>query len=146
MLYFSIMGSLNIQRFANKVVEKVRSQEKVNLGAIAREVGYSESVATQPTKITRTKGYRNLTKPLLDGMQQDIKRLQLAMQRKDLDNEELRSLAYTYDLMVKNYQLLSGGATERQVFVLPSEVMETNNIIATQEAKEVKSDSGSVKP
>lgn len=127
------MGSLNAQKFANKVSEKVLKGELVNLGKIAREVGYSESVAKAPSHITNTKTYRTVAKPLIEGLQSEIERVKLAMSKKDLCDEEYKVLVYSLDVLTKNYQLLSGGATERQVFVLPAEVLERNKIQADDE-------------
>lgn len=104
----------------------------MNMGAIMREIGYSESTSTQPTKITRTKTYQKYMKPLVDGLHEDIKRLQKSISETPLEHEDLRSKTYAYDILVKNYQLLSGGATERAVFVLPSEVMNKNEIQASE--------------
>jgi hypothetical protein len=138
------MGTLNIQRFANKLSEKVRTNELVDLGKIARDVGYSNSLSKTPQKITNTKTFKLLTKPLLDGLHEQVKQLQLSIKDTSLDDYDLRSKVYAYDIMVKNYQLLSGGATERQVFVLPSEVMNKNNIIQSNTSDTLSIDSKSL--
>ena len=111
-----------------------------------REVGYSKNTSLQPYKITRGKTYQKLTRPLLDGLQEEINAIKNAMALKDKNEEEYRVLAYSMDILTKNYQLLSGGATERQVFVLPSEVITRNAIVTSQPSQDVNTVNGSVKP
>jgi formylmethanofuran dehydrogenase subunit E-like metal-binding protein len=50
------------------------------------------------------------------------------MSKKNKNKEEYRTLVGALDILTKNYQLLTGGVTSRNVFVLPSEVMDKNNI------------------
>jgi hypothetical protein len=140
------MGSLNPQRVAHKVIEKAASNEIINLGEIIASVGYSKAVSEHPHTVTRTKAYKQAmaisARPLIEGLQGEINRLKEAMSTKDLTKEEYRTLIVALDVLTRNYQLLSGGATERQVFVLPSEVLERNHI----EVIEDKSKDGSTKP
>lgn len=135
-LYNFGMGSINATRLAGKVVEKIRKGELVNLEDLIVEVGYSKATAKHPTSITRTIAYRKALaieqKPLIEGLQSEINRIKLALSQKDLTQEDVRSLVYMMDIYLKNYQLLSGGATERQVFVLPAEVMQKNSIESNQ--------------
>jgi len=131
------MTSINAQTVANKVYQKVLSGKKVVLGEIIKESGYSESISLHPIHVTRTKSYKmaleRASKPLQDRLMREINEIELAMSKKDKNKEEYRVLAGVLDLSIKNYQLLSGGATERQVFVLPSEVMIRNKIETTGE-------------
>jgi hypothetical protein len=122
------MASLNVQRAVSKISEKVKKGEKVVYGQIMKEVGYSNSVCKHPQKLHTTKTYRRLMKPLLERLQDQIDSIVDAMNGKDKTQEDFRVLAYSLDVLVKNQQLLSGGATERKVFVLPSEVLNKNKI------------------
>jgi hypothetical protein len=122
------MASLNVQRAVSKISEKVKKGEKVIYGQIMKEVGYSKSVCEHPQKLHATKTYRKLMKPLLERLQDQIDSIVDAMNGKDKTQEDFRVLAYSLDVLVKNQQLLSGGATERKVFVLPSEVLNKNKI------------------
>lgn len=126
------MGSLNAQRAASKVIEKVRKGQKVKYGEILLDVGYSRSVSKRPSKVTDTKAYKTAlsleTMPIIEGLLTEINEIKMAMAGKDKGQEEYRILVGSLDILTKNYQLLSGGATERQVFVLPSEVIERNTI------------------
>ncbi len=126
------MGSINAQVVAQKVSEKLRTGKLVKYGEILLDTGYSKSVSRRPKIVTETDAYKKALKveqlPLIEGLQHEITRIKLAIQSKDLKREEYRTLIGSLDILTKNYQLLSGGATERQVFVLPSEVMNKNNI------------------
>lgn len=126
------MGSINAQRVAVKVSETIQRGEIVKLGEIIEKVGYSKQTALKPSLVTNTKSYKTTLelekRPIIDGIQKEINRIKDAIAAKDLSNEEVRVLIYALDTLVKNYQLLSGGATERQVFVLPSEVLGRNKI------------------
>lgn len=140
------MGSINAQRVAMKVSETVKRGELVDLEDLIISCGYSKTTAKAPKRVTDTIAYRKAMaieqKPLLEGLQSEINRVKLALSQKDLSKEDVRSLVYMMDIYTKNYQLLSGGATERQVFVLPSEVMAKNNIMQSNE-ESVKGINGS---
>lgn len=131
------MGSITAQQAAAKVSETIRKGKQVKIGKILREVGYSDATANSPTIVTKTDSFQKAlaveSVPLIKGLQEEITRIKAAMARKNLDNEEYRVLAGSLDIMTRNYQLLSGGATERQVFVLPSEVMARNQIEASKD-------------
>ena len=133
------MGAINPQRVAKKVSQTIQRGELVDLEDIIASVGYAASTAKRSGMVTNTKAYKAtmaiMEKPLLEGIQAEINRLKLAMSKKDLMQEDYRTLAYGMDIQVKNYQLLSGGATERQVFVLPAEIMTKNAIEPSVEKK-----------
>ena len=76
-------------------------------------------------------------KKIEDNIKEEIERIKVAMAKKNLEHEEYRVLVGSLDIAVRNYQLLSGGATSLNVLVLPSEVMERNAI---------KENDGSTKP
>lgn len=127
------MVSINAQNAAKKVSETIRRRKKVEIGKILKEVGYSQAVADSPQRVTNTKSYQNELatekKSILENLELEIARLQAAIARKNLDHEEYRTLVGALDISVKNKQLLSGGATERQIFILPSEVMARHAIV-----------------
>lgn len=122
------MASLNAQLVAKKVSETIRKNEKVVLGEIIRNSGYSIETSLKPKLVTGTKSYKGAIRPVVDGIEVEIHRIMDAVNQKDHDKEEFRVLVYSLDILIKNYQLLSGGVTERQVLVLPSELIAKNNI------------------
>lgn len=131
--YSTNMGSINAQRVAQKVAEKVRRNELVNLGQIIRETGYAKNVAEHPDRVTKTKSYKKAyeleIKPVLQQFEEHRQKILNAIAVKDLNAEEYRTLIGSLDIMTKNAQLLSGGATSKNVFVLPSEVIQRNEIV-----------------
>lgn len=126
------MTVLNPIKVARKVSETIGQGKLVNIGEIARSVGYKRQTSLTPKRITETKAYKQemarLNRPLIEGLQQQINKFKDEIERRNLAGEDTRTLVGAMDIYIKNYQLLSGGATERQVFVLPSEVMERNAI------------------
>lgn len=131
------MGSINAQRVAMKVSETIGKGKKVVLGDIIKENGYSEMTSLTPSRVTDTKSYKTTialeNKPMLERLEKQIQKFQTEIERRNLKGEDTRTLVGSLDIYIHNYQLLSGGATERQVFVLPSEVMEKNNIIESSD-------------
>lgn len=126
------MGSINAQRVGIKVLENIGKNKRVNLGRIIEEAGYSKNTALTPTLVTNTKSYQQAIElekiPLIEGLQREINEVKLAMSKKNKNKEEYRTLVGAMDILTKNYQLLTGGVTSRNVLVLPSEVMDKNNI------------------
>lgn len=141
------MGSLDAQRAALEVSETIARGKKVQIGKILKKVGYADSVSKKPSLVTNTKSYKTAlaleSRPLIDGIQREINRIKEAISVKDWKKEDVRVLIGSLDILVKNYQLLSGGATERQVFVLPSEVIQRNQI-ATSNEQDVKAITASI--
>lgn len=130
---------------AKTVSEHIRSKRPFTYEKAAIQAGYSASTAKRSTQITRSKPYINAmiaeNAPLLEGLQEEINAIKSAMRAKDKNKEEYRTLAGSLDIAIRNFQLLSGGATERQVFVLPSEIMQKNTIEQIEEPKH-----GSIEP
>lgn len=120
--------SKNAERVAKKVVEKVRNGEIVKIGEIMRETGYSDITSRNPQRVTRTMSYIATVRPVLEGIDLQIEKVKVAMANKDLSQETYATLNYSLDTLIRNQQLLSGGATERNVFVLPSEVLDRNGL------------------
>lgn len=133
MAYTHGMGSINAQLAGRKVAETIRRGKKVNMGQILKEVGYAKHVTLHPDRVTDTKSFQTSLnverKSIVEELDKEIARLQSAIARKNLDHEEYRTLVGALDISVKNKQLLSGGATERQIFILPSEVMARHAIV-----------------
>ena len=44
----------------NKMVEKVGNKESISMGSIMLESGYSKAVAKNPSKLTKSKGWKQL--------------------------------------------------------------------------------------
>jgi hypothetical protein len=126
------MSKENPRIVARKVSAKMRAGKKINMKEILLETGYSAVTAKSPSIVTNTVAYKEemalLQRPIVDGMQEEINRIKLAMTKRNLNLEEYRTLAGSLDIMIRNYQLLTGGATQRNILVLPSEVIQKNDI------------------
>ena len=138
------MGAINPQKVALKVCETIAKNKLVDLEDIIISEGYAKSTAHNSYLVTRTKAYKATmaiqSQPLLEKLQGEINRAKLALSKIDLSTQSYRELVYGLDILIKNYQLLSGGATERQVFVLPSQVIDKNNIVIDNDSKLLSSD------
>jgi hypothetical protein len=121
------------KRLAHNVINKVRKGEIVNLYEMQKDLGYSECSA-KAYKATNTLQYKaeiaKLNRPIIEGLQQQINKFKDEIEKRNLKGEDTRTLVGALDIYIKNYQLLSGGATERQVFILPSEILNKNAIRA----------------
>lgn len=141
------MGSINAQRVAHKVIAKVRNNELVNMGEIVVETGYSPKIKRHPSSVTNTKSYKTALamemKPLIDRLDNEIDRITFALSQKNYSKEEVRTLAGTLDIMLRNKNVLNGGVNTLNVFVLPSEVME-KNVIKTVKPDTLESTSETV--
>lgn len=107
------MSSENAKAVAREVITKVRSGKKVNLQEIQQNHGYSKWSA-KAMKGTRNETFKKETKPLSDGLAKEIERIKLEMASRDISEERYETLTRSLDILIKNYQLITGGATERQ--------------------------------
>lgn len=106
------MPSTNAIMVANDVKEAIRKHEKVHLGNILRNRGYSESVSLQPTLVTRTKSYRSVMQPYITRLTAERNRLLRELESRDLSTEDYRIVSEAFDRLNKNLLLAEGKATE----------------------------------
>ena len=107
------MQSENAKAVAQDVIKAVGKGRKVVLGKIIEKHGYKKSIAKSPKKVTDTQSYKDEIEPFLDGLIKERQRILTAIKGKDLNNVQYEGLTRSLDLLTKNIQLLSGGATER---------------------------------
>jgi len=69
-----------------------------------------------------------LIKPLVERIDNEIDEVTLQASKKDKSKEDYRTLIGSLDILIRNKHMLSGGITSLNVFVLPSELIESNNI------------------
>lgn len=109
------MGSINAQRLAREISATIRKGKKVVLARSLKKVGYAHSVSRKPNLITNTVAFKKAFAleniDILAGIDKDIARMQLALAQKNLNKEEAKTLVTMLDTLIKNKQLLSGGAT-----------------------------------
>ncbi len=107
------MASINAEKVATRVLETLGRGEKVILGKIVLESGYSYKMSLNPKEVTKGKTYKNIMRPIIEGIQEEIERTKLEIANKDLTKVQYDSLVRGLDTLIKNYQLLSGGVTEK---------------------------------
>lgn len=105
------MPSENAKLVAQAVLESIGKGKKVNLGKIARKVGYADNTADNPKLITETQTYKDITAPVVRQLEKERERIIKALAKKDLSSEKYRDLIDGLDKTTKNIQLLNGGKT-----------------------------------
>ena len=106
------MASLDAQNVAKEVLETVGKGKKVVLGKIIKKNGYAQNTADSPKQVTNTKSFQNVINPIVQRWEKERERITLALENKDLDKEQYRTLVDALDTITKNVQLLTGGKTE----------------------------------
>ena len=106
------MASLDAQNVAKEVLETVGRGKKVVLGKIIKKNGYAQNTADSPKQVTNTKSFQNVINPIVQRWEKERERITLALENKDLDKEQYRTLVDALDTITKNVQLLTGGKTE----------------------------------
>lgn len=109
------MGSIAPQLLAQKISANIRKGKRTILYDAIKSVGYPHSVARKPKLVTETLAFKKAfaleNKDIVQGLDLEIARIQLALSRKNLSKEEYKTLVQAFDIQVKNKQLLSGGST-----------------------------------
>lgn len=101
-----------------------------SLGELMRNVGYSEIQSKNPSQIfsspTIQEGISDFVKSLDDKRKQALTHIT----ETKLKKSNARELAYVADILTKNHQLLSGGATENIKHILEEEEkQEVDNLL-----------------
>lgn len=105
------MASLAAKLAAKKVSESVRSGKKPNLGKILLSVGYPKSTSKSPTRVTKTKSYKEEIYPVVQEMERQRDRMIEEIKKRKFDKEKLRDITDAIDKLTKNAQLLQGKST-----------------------------------
>ena len=106
------MSSTNAKTVAHKVIMKVRNGEKVVLGEIIRDAGYSTSISKQPSRIVKTQSYQKEIAPFVTRMEKLRDKVLLEMDKKDLDKEQFTALSNSLRNLTHDIQLTRGKSTE----------------------------------
>ncbi len=104
--------SLNARAVARDVIDHLQRGEKVRMAPIIRAHGYSPKVAADPKNVTNTQAYKDEMFTYTQKLEQHRKEVLEAMMRKDLDEEQYRTLADSQAKLTHDVQLLTGGKTE----------------------------------
>ena len=104
------MASPNAIATAQDVSEAVRKGGQVVLGKIIKK-RYSLSTSKSPQRVTQTKSYQSVMKPIIEQLEEERQRA-ITMLRKKISKAQYHHLVEALDKMTKNIQLLSGKETE----------------------------------
>jgi len=107
------MASENAKQVARDVLEKVRKSQKIVLGKIIRKRGYSESVSKRPSRVTKTKSYQVVIKPILSQLEKLRQRILDALEKKKLPKERFKDLTDSLAKINHDIQLIGGKDTEK---------------------------------
>lgn len=104
--------SENARAVAKEVSETLGSGKLVHIGAIMRRNGYSKSTSKTPKNVTESKTFKEEMTPIVARMiaQRDAA---IARMEKTVSKAKYRDVAHGVDILTKNIQLLTGGATSR---------------------------------
>ncbi|MES2006866.1 MAG: hypothetical protein V4436_02025 [Patescibacteria group bacterium] len=104
--------SVNARLVAREVIRKTQAGEKIVMGQIVRAIGYSESVVKNPSQVTGTESYIDEIETYSKRLERHRDKILKAMEKKDLDEEEYRTLSEAQAKVTHDVQLLTGGKTE----------------------------------
>lgn len=99
------------QRQINAVKEL--AEDGRNKGKALLRAGYSIKTVDRPKKVTESKGFKEAAKDFVNELKKERNRIIKAMSERNLKKVDYDKLSAAMDRIVKNEQLLSGGATER---------------------------------
>lgn len=101
--------SVAAKAVAQEVIRQVGKGVRPNITKIAISKGYKPSVARNG-KVTKTKAYREIIIPFVDKLAAE-REAAIDRMKSVRSKAKYRDLAYAADILTKNHQLLTGGAT-----------------------------------
>lgn len=108
-----IQDSMNARAVARDVVDTTRRGEKVIMSKIVRRHGYSESTAsTGVASVRNTQAYKDEIESYTKRLEKHRTKVLIAMEKKNLDEEQYRTLSEAQTKLTHDVQLLTGGSTE----------------------------------
>ena len=93
-------------------------KSKKNLGDLIIEAGYSKASAKNPKLIFKSEDIKDGLKDFVSQLEDRRQRAITYITDSKLEKAQARDLAYIVDIFTKNHQLLSGGATSREIIEL----------------------------
>lgn len=99
------------KKVALALLDNIRRKKPRTKGEILREIGYKK-LSYQPSVIIRSEGVQKLISPVVDALENEQRRLIVAIGRKNLSKVDYEKLVRSLDTITKNIQLLSGKETE----------------------------------
>lgn len=97
---------------ARIIKEKIKNGEKINLKEILASQGYAPSVQNNPSNVTERDSFKAEMDPFVNRLQKHREKVIQAMEGKDLNAEQYRTLTDANARLTHDIQLLTGGKTE----------------------------------
>lgn len=120
------MISVRAKAVAMEVSEAIGNKQPVDLGKIIRKQGYSKSTSKTPKRVTETKSYKAVMKPIVEQLEEERQRA-VELLKGQISKAKYRDLVDGVDKLTKNIQLLTGKETERVGFSLSKMFNETQD-------------------
>jgi len=83
-----------------------------NKGKALIRAGYSKNTAKAPTKVTESKGFKEIKEPIVKQLEKELQRAINALKIKNIDQVAYEKIVDSIDKLTKNIQLLGGKPTE----------------------------------
>lgn len=106
------MASENAKKAARLLTEKLGRKEKIVLGKILRDSGYSKSTSETPQNVLGTQTFKEAVAPFVNRMERIRDKVLAAMDAKDLSKEQFWSLSNSLRGLTHDIQLIKGKNTE----------------------------------
>lgn len=97
---------------------------KKSKAQIIREAGYSREVSEKPELVYESKAVKDQLSTFISTLEKKRQKSLNAITDEKLKRANARDNAYITDILTKNHQLLTGGATENIAINLPNSVYE----------------------
>ena len=110
--------------------ELLKENGSKSLAELMRLAGYSDKTAINPSaKVLNSPAVQDQMRVFTDKLQEKADLALNAITKKKLDKSTPRDNAYVNDIMIKNRQLLTGGATEKKTISIEisQEIAEKNS-------------------
>lgn len=108
------MASENARAVGLEAVEIIGKNRKLVKGKLLKKHGYKDSTAKTPQIVFNTKSCKEVTNKIITGIDLEIEKIKTELASRVISKEKYNELVKALDILIKNYQLLSGGATDRK--------------------------------
>src|SRR5690349_1708465 len=99
------MASIDAKLVAEDVKKRILDGSKITMSEIMENRGYAEATLKNPKNVTETESYKSVMQPFAERLKREIERIQTAMEGKDLDKEQYKTLTESLDKLNRNYLL-----------------------------------------
>jgi len=106
-----------------------------NITNAMKQAGYSKETAKRTNKLTNSKGYELLTKPIIKQLERKRQQAINKLTSKRMNVSTAKDLTDIIDKLTKNIQLMGGGATENINVISGFQYIKPNEVKPNKEAQ-----------